>query len=124
MADIKIIGENGQEVVPDNSPIVSEHSIDAPVVPELEMKAIAQVLGLENDLDLGKYEEKLGTLLDYAKTQTDDHSLDSLKWVVRELGFKLGTPKIGEKMVNYLAEYAYLSMEGKKIEKEKAQFEK
>lgn len=123
MSEIKVVDDKGQEIVPDQAPV--EHgSLDSPALPELEIRAIGQVLGLEKGDELGANQDKLQTLLDYAKTQTEDHSLESLKWVIRNLEFKLGTPKLGEKIINYLAEYAYLSMESKQIEKEKARFEK
>lgn len=122
--DIKIIGDNGQEVVPESKPFVSEQSISAPVMPELESKAVGQVMGLEKESELGQYRDEIQTLLDYAKSQTTDHSLDNLKWVIRSLEYKIGTPPLSEKRISYLARYAYLLTEGKKIEKEKELFEK
>jgi hypothetical protein len=122
--DIKIVDNEGKEIIKENKPLVSENNVSAPVLPELEHKAIGQVLGLENESDLAKYEDKLNTLLDYAKSQSDDHSFENLKWIIRELGSKVNTPPFGEDRVNYIARYAYLLTEAKGIKSELEKFEK
>lgn len=102
----------------------SEKNISAPVGIELQEKAIADVMGIEKNSDIGKYSEKLNTLLDYAKSQTKDHSPESLKWVIRSLELKLGTPPFAEDRINFIARYAYLLMDEKKINEEKKKFER
>lgn len=91
-------------------------TLSPPVQPELEVKAFSDVLGL-TDEEVGKYQDKIDTLIEWAKTKTDDHSLENLKWVIRDLGFSLGSPPLGQKLVNWLAEYAYLSKESQSIKK-------
>lgn len=122
--DIKIIDDSGQEIKSEQNPIESEKNVSAPAIPELELKAMGQVLGVENDSEIGRNEDRLKTLLDYAKSQTDDHSLENLKWIVRSLELKIGTPPFGEDRLAYVARYAYLLSEESNINKEKAKFER
>lgn len=122
MADIRDLTDTGEvKEAPQEKPMESKQ-IEGSVFPELEAKSIASVMGIERDSELAQYKNKIGTLLEYAKSQTTDHSLESLKWVIRSLELKIGTPPFAEKRINYIARYAYLMMEGKKIDKEKEQF--
>lgn len=122
--DIKIIDDSGQEAKVEQKPTESEKNVSAPAIPELELKAMGQVLGMENDSELGRNEDRLQTLLDYAKSQTEDHSLENLKWVIRSLELKIGTPPFGEDRLAYVARYAYLLSEESSINKEKQKFER
>ena len=98
-------------------------NLSPPIREGLETGAFTEVLGLSKD-DAGKYHDKIDTLIEWAKTQSDDHSLENLKWTIRELGFKLGTPPLGEKQVNYMAEYAFLSLESQKVAKRLKEYER
>ena len=116
--DIKIVGE---EVIKEQEVTRDPETISGPIREDLEIKAMLDVLGLE-EKERTQYNDKLQTILEYAKMKSTDHSFEGLKWAVRNLGLKLGTPDIGEKLVNYLHRYAYLELEGMKIEKEKQKF--
>jgi len=94
--------------------INASKNLSPPIELELEPKALSDILGLTVEEER-KYRDKLDILLEWAKTKTDDHSLENLKWTVRELGFTLGSPPLGQKQVNWLAEYAFLEMESQKI---------
>lgn len=72
--------------------------------------------------EVREYKNKLDTLIAYAKTKTDDHSPEGLRWAIRQLGIKLGTPPLTERLIEYLHRFAYLSLEGKKIEDQKQKF--
>lgn len=72
--------------------------------------------------EVSRHKAKLNTLIDYAKSKTDDHSTEGLKWALRTLSLKLGTPPMGEKLISYLTRYAYLDLESQKIEKEKEKY--
>lgn len=72
--------------------------------------------------ELSQYKGKLDVLIEYAKLKSDDHSPESLKWVLRTLGMKLGTPPLGEKLINYLHNYAKIYMQGRRIEEQKAKY--
>lgn len=125
MAEIKIVDENGVEKAQEpKSELKSENNISSPVLPELQEKAIFQVVGLDDSNEQSAYRHKAQTLLEYAKSQTEDHSPENLKWIIRSLELKLGTPPLAEKRVNYLARYAWLEMEESKLKKEKLAFER
>lgn len=125
MAEIKIVDENGVEKAQEpKSELKSENNISSPVLPELQEKAIFQVVGLDDSNEQSAYRHKAQTLLEYAKSQTEYHSPENLKWIIRSLELKLGTPPLAEKRVNYLARYAWLEMEESKLKKEKLAFER
>lgn len=125
MAEIKIVDENGVEKAQEpKSELKSENNISSPVLPELQEKAIFQVVGLDDSNEQSAYRHKAQTLLEYAKSQTEDHSPENLKWIIRSLELKLGTPPLAEKRVNYLARYAWLEIEESKLKKEKLAFER
>lgn len=92
------------------------NSIEPPVGEDISLRAISQITGNENEIS--QYNSELKTLLDYAKTQTKDYSPENLKWVIRQLELKTGTPPFGEKAIKYLARFAFLSLEQQKINKE------
>ncbi len=108
---IKIVDENGIEKVPNNAPIVSELNASAPVIPELQIRAIADVMGLETRGEEHLYADKIDTLLEWARTQTKDHSPEGIKSVIRRLEIKLGSPPLAEKKISYVARHAYLLMD-------------
>ena len=119
--DIKIVGDNG--VVNGES---VEKKVEAPettIIPEgvLLLEQVAQLFDFKPS-EVQAYKTELNTLLEYAKLKTDDTSPEGLKWAIRNLSLKVGTPPIGEKMIKYLTRYAYLYLEGKKIDKQKEQF--
>ena len=112
----------------DTSKVPTEHKeavtpeqISPPVVTELEPRALSDVLGLTREEE-SQYRDKLDTLLEWVKTQTNDRSSGNLKTIFRELGNKIGTPPLGQKLVNWLAEYAYLELEELKIKKALKEF--
>jgi hypothetical protein len=39
------------------------------------------------------------------------------------LEYKVGTPELGEKLINYLSKYAYLKLEQKKLDEEVKKYE-
>lgn len=120
--NIRDVSETG-EVIPQTTekPLESEKNISSPVLPELEVNAIAEYLDIDHK-EATKYAENIETLLEWAKRQTDDHSLSNLKSMIRSLELKLGTPPISEKRIHYIARYAYLDMEDRRIKKEMEQF--
>jgi hypothetical protein len=118
--DIKIVDQEGQEIPQE------EKKLDAtptPSIPDgvLLVEQIGQLFDFKPS-EVSQYKTKIRTLIDYAKLKTDDHSPEGLKWALRNLQLKVGTPPIGEKMINYLTRYAYLYLETKKLEKEREMF--
>jgi hypothetical protein len=122
--DIKVVDDQGNEVIPETAKPMESKQIEGAVLPEIEIKAIGSVLGLERESEFGQYKERLHTLIEYAKTQTNDHSPEGLKAIIRNLGSKVGTPPLGEKNVNFLSRYAYLLLEEMRLKKEREGFER
>lgn len=119
--DIKIV--DAPEETPEK-PIGQPKTVEGAQPDEIYQTAIGQVLGLENTSDVNKYSPQLKTLIEYAKTQTTDLSPESIKWVIRSLELKLGSPPFAEDRVKYVTRYAYLLNEEKRIKDEKGKFER
>jgi hypothetical protein len=117
MPDILIVGKKEPEEVKDPEPV------SAPIEEQVVRAAIEQVMGLEDSGDKNRYAHKVDTLIDYVKTQTTDMSPESVKWVIRSLELKLGTPPFSEKRINYISQYAWLLSEKKKLDKDIKNFE-
>jgi hypothetical protein len=123
--DITVVDDKGKPVEVSEVPV--KDTVDAlqgSQPNEMDQRAIGQVLGIENESEFSKYQLNLKTLVDYAKTQTTDHSPENLKWVIRSLEVKLGTPPFAEDRVKFITRYVWLLSEGKKIEEERKKFEK
>ena len=116
--------KNGvQEVIAPFSERVPEQ-LSPPVLPNMMETAIADAMGLESSIDKSKYSDKVQTLMEYVKSQTKDFSPENIKWVIRNLELKLGTPPFAEKRISYVARYAYLMSEKKKLDSELTSFER
>lgn len=63
--------------------------------------------------DYGKLSPKINTLLDWAKLNTPEG--EDLRWTLRRLETKLGTPPMGTTRLNYMAEYAFLWLQNNEI---------
>ena len=120
MADILIVG---REETKEPKEIIPPVGISAPVGEELIRSAVEQVMGLEDEGDKNRYRDKVDTLIEYVKTQTKDLSPESVKWVIRSLELKLGTPPFSEKRISYVAQFAYLLSEKRKLDKDIKSFE-
>ena len=100
----------------DTTPDIPDETLDDTASKEIELNAITSALKI--DVDDSNYTDEIDWLLNYAKDQTEDNSVEGLKWAIRELDIKLGTPPFLEDRVKLMARYAYLFMEGKKTNKE------
>lgn len=112
--EIKVVNESGEESKP-----VEPKSPDTILVGKDEIlhNAVAQAFDLRPK-EMGKYSQKINTILAYAKMQTESHSPANIKWAIRNLEMKLGTPPISENRISYVSRYAYLALEKAKIEGE------
>lgn len=81
--------------------------------------AVKQVLELERDNT--DYDEDIKTLVKWAKQQTDSDDPQELKWAIRDLRMRLGTPSFGDS-IKHLTRFAYLDLEEKRIKSEKQKF--
>jgi hypothetical protein len=119
--DIKIVDEKG--LVVNETPISSDPGGLSGQPGEFDRLNIANLFDIEST-QVGKYSKKIDTLLDWAKQQTDNHDMMNLKWVIKNLEAKLGSPNFGEKRIDKIHRYAYLDMEGKRLEAEKVSLTK
>jgi len=83
---------------------------------------VAQLFDLKTN-EVSEYKGKLQTLIDYAKSVSEDHTPEGIKWAIRELSFKVGTPPLGEKMINYLSLYAYTRSQRDELDSKLKKFE-
>lgn len=120
--DIKVVTPEGNPVESKEVPTVSSALIGS-MPDELYQREVGRALGVENESEFNKYQPQLKTLVDYAKSQTTDHSPENLKWVIRSLEARLGSPPFAEDRIKFISRYTYLLSEGKKIEEERKKFE-
>lgn len=89
--------------------------LDAPVNDPLEVE-LCSFFGLETEGDKTRYTDKMKEVLSWAKGQTEDHSPENIKWVIRDLEFKLGSPGVGEKIIDYVHQYVGLVKQKQEVE--------
>lgn len=118
--DIKILDQQGVEVK-------AEAEQSSPTLPVEVEDTLLQSVGFMFNLhprEVTLEKERIKLLIDYAKTQTDDRTSEGIKWAIRSLQGKVGTPPLGEKWIPYLSKYAYLKMESLKLNKEVENYER
>lgn len=84
---------------------------------EMLENAVLQAFDIDQK-DRGLYQDKINTLLSYAKSQGQEVTPANVKWIIRNLEMKLGSPPLSEKRINYVSRYAYLHGEKAKIDRE------
>lgn len=119
--DIKIIDPLTKEEVKPQE-VSTEEPIEVVKDSEFIVQNVASMFDLSPN-EISKYEGKLDTLIRYAMTQTEDKSPEGIKWALRSLQNKVGTPPLGESWVNYLSKYAWISLENQKLSKELKKYE-
>lgn len=113
--NIKVVNEDGQEEVKQEG-FPTPGTASAPInLVEMEVR---NMFGLKGDEEI----DNIDTLIQWAKTQTDDHSPEGIKWAIRNIEAKTGTPPLGEKHIHFVSRYAHLALSGMKIEKELEKF--
>lgn len=120
MQDISIVDSSGEKVIHEERNVNTSPSALGGPDGELERVAIGQVLNIGSD-EISEGREKIDSIVRWAKTQSEDHSFQNLKWIVKQLEMKLGTPDFGESRLTKVSRFAFLDMEGKRIEMEKEQ---
>lgn len=122
--DIKIVDGQGKPVEEKPVTIGTPNQIVSSQPDELHQRGVGKVLGIENESEFNKYQPNLKTLVDFAKSQTTDHSPENIKWIIRSLEVKLGSPPLAEDRVKFISRYAWLLTEEKRISDEKKKFER
>lgn len=117
--NITVVNSAGEEVKP-------QESRESSTVPVITGDLLNQSVGQMFNMRPGEIEaarEKIKLLVDYAKTITDDYSAEGIKWAIRSLQSRVGTPPLGEKWLSYLTKYAYIKLESEKLKKEVEKYE-
>lgn len=117
MADIKIVNDQGEEVVDEVKEPVTPPVVTGGEPDEFLEPIVHRIMGLENDSEKIEYRDKVKILIDYAKQQTDDHSPENIGWILRDFDMRVGSGPFAEKRINYLANYAALKMDRREIDK-------
>lgn len=89
------------------------------VFPEgfLDEVAISQVTGLETDSERAKYKDEIQNIIKWAKLEGYE-THEQLKWMVRKLQDRLGTPPLTERWITRLNRFAVLELQQKRIQAE------
>ena len=117
--DIKVLDNQGEEV---KQTEMKEPEFTPVPEGEIMLHSVGQMFDLR-PTEIPGFKSKINLLIDYAKSQTEDRSLEGIKWAIRSLQGKVGTPPLGEKWINYLSKYAYLKLEGIRLQQEAEQYE-
>jgi hypothetical protein len=115
--DIKIVGPQETEVQPQNpesTPVITG---------DLLLHSVGQMFNLRPG-EIDNDREKILLLIDFAETLTEDRSPEGVKWAIRSLQGRVGTPPLGEKWLPFLSKYAYIKLESMKMQKEVEKYER
>lgn len=116
--DIKIVDQNGVEEERKPQEFPTPQGFDTTNIMRTE---VAQLFDFRPS-EITQNKNKIDTLIQYAQTQTKDHSPEGIKWAIRRLSTKLGAPPLLEKPLEYMYRYAFLCLQGNRIEAEKKRF--
>jgi hypothetical protein len=119
--DIKIVDNQGVEEVPEVRE--AKEPGETTNYDDLLITSVGQLFDMKPS-EMGAMKDKIQLLIDYARTQTEETSPESIKWAIRSLQGKVGTPPLGEKWINYLSKYCYLKLEGLKLKAETENYER
>lgn len=119
--EIKIVDKTDvQKIEERNEQALPQQVVDGGNEGEINQIAIKHVLEIEHG-NVG-YDNEIDTLVRWAKTKVDDPGdYTALKWAVRDLRMRLGTPAFGDS-IKHLARFAYLDLEEQRIKAEKRKF--
>lgn len=122
--DIKIVGTPPDKTDMEKIQEKNDDSLPQSVVEGTEpgmISTIAVKQVLEIDRDSTDYDSELSILVDWAREQTGGDDPTELKWAIRDLRMRIGTPSFGD-AIKHLSRFAYLDLEEKRIKKEKQGF--
>jgi len=111
---IKVTDDKGQEIKQEEKKVEANYG---QTIPEgiILLEQIGSLFDFKHS-EIESYKTELNTLVQFARTQTDDHSIEGLKWALTDLGIRLGSPPLGEKRIKQLVRYAHLYLETKENE--------
>lgn len=119
--DIKITNQDQIEAIQEanDQSIEPQQIIESREPGEMDYIAVKQVF--EIDRDSVDYDDDINILARWAREQTKSTDPLEIKWAIRDLRMRLGTPTFGES-IKHVARFAYLDMEEKRIKREKSSF--
>lgn len=108
MADIQIVDEAGEVKETQNEEIANPQGLDVPN--ELFLQDIAQLLKIDLN-EVSKYKHKLETVIEYAKSKASSDDPQEIRRQIKHLGLRLGTPPLGERIIDRMNLYAKLHLQ-------------
>lgn len=123
--DIKVVGmtpadktdlEKIQEKNDESLPQKVVDGVEPGLINDIAVKQV-----LEIDRNDKTYDDDVKTLVKWAKQQTGGDDPKELKWAIRDLRMRVGTPSFGDS-IKHLTRFAYLDLEEKRIKEEKQKF--
>lgn len=124
MAEIREVDDKGEVV--ESGPKKEISPGDVLQAPTLDLMEVAaqQVLGIETESEKSRYDSKVKAIIDWAKLQTDDHTPEGIKWAIRDMQMKIGSPRGGESHIDYLFSYVALATQKKDVDSKLAKYNK
>lgn len=116
--DIKVVNPQGSVQELKDQTVNTPETIVTGQDNQLDRIAIGQMFDMDIK-SISKDAKKIDTLIQWAKDEAKTDDMMQLKWVIKNLEAKLGSPNFGETRLTKLHRYAYLDIEGKKMEAEK-----
>lgn len=116
--DIKIVDDTGnvqEEKAPQE---VTEPQERLSHPSDLDAINLAQMLDMDLK-EMRQADEKLKTLVKWAKTQVDEPTMQNIKLAIRNLESRVGSPGLGEKRITKIHRFAYLELQEQKLKQEK-----
>jgi hypothetical protein len=116
--DIKIVNDQG-EIQEEVKPVEVKEPTERLTRPsDLDAINLAQMFDMDIT-EMRESDEKLKTLVAWAKTQVDEPTLQNIKIAIRNLESRVGSPGLAEKRITKIHRFAYLELQEQKLRKEK-----
>ena len=113
--EIRDVDKDGNLVKKEPEAVKEPTTLQAPVADVLET-AVNQMFQLETDSQKSKYADKIRAITEWAKLQTKDQTPDGIKWAIRDMQLRIGSPLASESPIDYLYSYVALSSKKKEID--------
>ena len=123
--DIKIVGMTP----PDKTDVEQLQEKNDESMPQQTLESsepgVINGIAVRQVLELGPHDSEhdgdVKILVEWAKEQVGEDDPMKLKWAVRDLRMRIGTPSFGDP-IKHLSRFAYLDLEEKRIKAEKRNF--
>ena len=95
----------------------SPSGLESPIMEKAYYQTAAKVLNVPEE-DYSKQEHKLRLITAFFKEKEQDMVPETLAWQLKDFLLRLGSPKLGEKMLDVVHRAIYLRMERDKLDSE------